>query len=284
MPLSILVTGATGKLGRLIVQRLLDLGEPVRAFTRRPDVADALFGDRVELAEGDFRDPLSVARALTGVDRVVLLSPIGERLAQDQIAVIGAAEAARVERIVKISGSDWTVDPPGRSISGAAHAEVERRLAASRIASVALRPNAWMQVSLPSQIARIKAGQALVAAYGDALVSFIDARDIADVTVQQCLAPELAQGPLVLTGAQSLGIGDVAKLASRITKRDLAVDAAPSNGLAPLGFEQRAVAEFMVLLREGRAAATTSTVADLLGRPPRTVEAFLAEHLEPVAA
>ena len=182
----------------------------------------------------------------TGVDRVVLLSPIGERLAQDQIAVIGAAEAARVERIVKISGSDWTIDPPGRSISGAAHAEVERRLAASRIASVALRPNAWMQVSLPSQIARIKAGQALVAAYGEAPVGFIDARDIADVTVQQSLAPKLVQGPLVLTGSQALSIGDIGKLASRITKRDLAVEAAPSNGIASLGFEQRAVAEFMV--------------------------------------
>ena len=134
------------------------------------------------------------------------------------------------------------------------------------------------------QIARIKAGQALVAAYGEAPVGFIDARDIADVTVQQSLAPKLVQGPLVLTGSQALSIGDIGKLASRITKRDLAVEAAPSNGIASLGFEQRAVAEFMVLLREGRAAATTSTVTDLLGRPPRTVEAFLAEHFEPVAA
>ncbi len=185
---SVLVTGATGKLGRIIVRGLLALGEPVRAFTRRPEVATSLFGKRVEIAEGDFHDRASLDRAFTSIDRVLLLAPISEALLAQQIAVIEAAQRNGVQRVVKISGSDWTIDPPGHSIAGAAHAEVERVLGASGLEWSSLRPNAWMQVSLPGHVANIKAGRALSSVYGDAAVGFIDARDIANVAIHQLLA------------------------------------------------------------------------------------------------
>ena len=59
MPQSILVTGATGRLGRLVVKRLIDLGQPVRAFTRRPEIALSLFGEKIEVVatEGNNSPP-----------------------------------------------------------------------------------------------------------------------------------------------------------------------------------------------------------------------------------
>jgi len=285
MPQSTLVTGATGKLGRIIVRQLLAAGIPVRALTRRPEIAASLFGRRIEIAVGDFNDRDSLDRAFTSVDRLLLLSPISEALARDQIGVIDAAERRNVRRVVKISGSDWTIDPPDRSISGMKHAEVERRLDASPIEAVSLRPNAWMQVSLPRYVAQIKADQRLLAAFGDAAVSFIDARDIADVAVHQLLADRLEGGPLVLTGSSALSVHDIAGIAARELHRPVVVasEATPTAS-GPQSFEQRAVAEFLTLIGQGGAAATTSAVARLLGRAPRTVEAFLAEHLAAVAA
>jgi uncharacterized protein YbjT (DUF2867 family) len=285
MPQSTLVTGATGKLGRIIVRQLLAVGIPVRALTRRPEIAASLFGRRIEIAVGDFNDRDSLDRAFTSVDRLLLLSPISETLARDQIGVIDAAERRNVRRVVKISGSDWTIDPPGRSISGMKHAEVERRLDASPIEAVSLRPNAWMQVSLPRYVAQIKADQRLLAAFGDAAVSFIDARDIADVAVHQLLADRLEGGPLVLTGSSALSVHDIAGIAARELHRPVVVASeATPNASGPQSFEQRAIAEFLTLIGHGGAAATTNAVARLLGRAPRTVEAFLAEHLAAVAA
>jgi uncharacterized protein YbjT (DUF2867 family) len=285
MPQSILVTGATGRLGRLIVRRLIDLGQPVRAFTRRPEVALSIFGPNIEVAHGDFSEPDSLDHAFTSVDRILLLSPISDHLVRDQVAVIEAAERAGARRVVKISGSHWTIAPPGRSISGTAHAEVERYLAATDLESVAIRPNAWMQVSLPRHITSIKSGLPLSSAHGDAPVSYIDARDIADVAVHQLLARWVERTPLVITGSEALSIRDIAGLAARLAHRPVAVVPVGPRPLAtaPI-FEERAVSEFMTLIAEGRASELTDTVPRLLGRAPRTVEGFLSEHLEAVAS
>ena len=285
---SILVTGATGRLGRIVVQLLLERGEHVRAFTRRPSVANSLFGSDVEIAVGDFNEPDSLACALAAVDKVLLLSPISEKLARDQIAVINAAEQSGVTRIVKLSGSDWTIDPPGQSISGDAHAEVEARLQTSAIQNVSLRPNGWMQVSLPSLIEQARSGDTLFSPYASAGVGMIDARDIAAIAVNQLLTAQVEPAPLALTGSQIVTAQDIADIASRILRKTVRVtDQRPAGATpphAPESFEGRAVAQFMTLIKAGRAAQTTDTVSRLLGRAPRTVEDFLTQHLEVLPA
>lgn len=267
----------------MVVRRLLDLGEPVRAFTRRPEVAASLFGSRVEIAAGEFADAESLNRALTSVNRIVLLSPVGEQLTHHQIAVIEAAERTGVRRIVKISGSNWTIDPPGHSISGAAHAEVERRLSESPIESVTLRPNAWMQVSLQNHVARVKAGEPLSAPNRAARISYIDARDISDVAVNQLLAVRLDTTPLVLTGPRPVSIDEIAVFAEQSIGRPVAISSESPRVIATPSFEERAVAEFATLIGRGQAATPTETVSRVLARPPRTVEAYLTEQLGPAA-
>ncbi|MCJ9669091.1 MULTISPECIES: NmrA family NAD(P)-binding protein [unclassified Neorhizobium] len=282
----VLVTGATGRLGRLIVERLVAQNRPVRILTRRPETARNLFGAIVQIAAGEFADRYSLDAALRGVGRLLLLSPISERLAADQIAVANAAEAAGVQRIVKISGSDWTIDPPGVSISGDAHAAVEQHLRRLPIDSISVRPNAWMQVSLANTIKHVLAGNPLTAANLDAGVGYIDARDIADVAVHLLLADRIADvgalnlsGPDVKTPRQIAGL-----IATALGRRVTAIEKRPGIGPSDTDFEHRAVAQFATLIAAGRAAVTTDLVASILGRPPRSVEAFVSDYLAAEAA
>lgn len=271
-----LITGATGKLGRVLTPKLIAEGHRIRVLTRRPEMARELFGDKVEIAEGDFSVPASLPATLEGVSRVLLLSPISERLAEDQIALVDAAKAAGVKRVVKISGSDWTV---GTSLSGDAHKRVEDHLAQSGLEHVAVRPNAWLQVSLAAVAAQIKRGEAIAARH-TAKVGYVDVRDIADVAISQLLAPKVAVSPLVITGPDSLSIPDIAALAARIIGRPVDVSSAVT-GLPPgvEGFEAQVVKQFFVVIAQGGAAGLTDTVERVLKRKPRSVEAYLAEEL-----
>ncbi|ARM16202.1 MULTISPECIES: SDR family oxidoreductase [Rhizobium] len=281
----ILVTGATGRLGRLIVERLTATGQPVRVFTRRPDAARKLFGSAVEIAAGDYADGVSLAAACGGIGQLLLLSPISATLAADQIAVADAAAAAGIRRVVKISGSNWTIEPPGNSISGDAHAAVERHLGTLSVEHVSLRPNAWMQVSLANTIAQALVGHPVLAINPDAGVGYIDARDIADVAVHQLLAGEVAGKTLNLTGPQVVTPRQIAALLSTALRRPVAIGERASAAAAhDADFEHRAVAQFATLIAAGRAATTTDAVTALLGRAPRSVEAFISEYLAAEAA
>ncbi|MCX8999671.1 NAD(P)H-binding protein [Rhizobiaceae bacterium BDR2-2] len=275
-----IVTGATGRLGQRVVRRLLERKERVRVLTRRPQDAARLWGDRVELAAGDFAEPSRLPAVFSGAERLFLLSPIGERLAAYQNGAIDAAVAAGIGRIVKISGSDWTIENADRSVSGAAHAEVEAHLKRSGVPHVAIRPNAWMQVSLAPVVAAAARGEHLPVRYGGAAVSYIDAEDIAEVAVHALLAEKLIDGPLVLTGGEALTAVDIARIAAGVLKRPLALSETAHAGVPPhlAAFERRAIAEFIELMVEGLAASVTDTVKRLTGRPPRSAERFLANQ------
>ncbi|EKJ95901.1 hypothetical protein C241_10601 [Bradyrhizobium lupini HPC(L)] len=277
----ILVTGATGKLGQRVVSRLLQRQAEVRVLTRRREDAQKLWGDRVEIAEGNFSDRASLKAAARGADRVFLLSPIGETLAADQKTVIDAALSAGISRIVKISGSDWTIGNAARSISGAAHGEVEQYLAASGIAHTVLRPNAWMQVALEPVAAALRKGEDVPARFGDAAVSFIDADDIADVAVQALASSAPLVGPLVLTGREALTALEIARIAARILHRPVGVSHHATPVFPPhIGaFEQTAIGEFGELIREGFAASITDAIYHITGRQPRSVEDYLRARL-----
>lgn len=281
MVAKILVTGATGRLGKRVVDRLLNRNVDLRVLTRRPEQAIALWGDRVEVAKGDFSDQASIREAARGVETLFLLSPISEALAAYQSAVIDAAAAAGVRRIVKISGSDWTIRNADRSISGTAHAAVEAHLAASGTAHTVLRPNAWMQVALEAAFAAVLKGEDLPDRYSGAAVSFIDAEDIADVAVAALTAAAPIEGTFVLTGGRALTALEIGRIAARILHRPIGISQNSLTALPPHldAFEQQAIGEFGALITEGLAASLTDDVRLITGREPRTVEAYLGARL-----
>ena len=280
MTATILVTGATGKLGQRVVGRLLQRQARVRVLSRRREDALKLWGDRVDIAEGNFSDPASLKEAARGINAIFVLSPIGETLTVDQNAVIDAALTAGVSRIVKISGSDWTIENAARSISGAAHAEVEAHLARTGVAHTVLRPNAWMQVALEPVVAALRKGEDVPARFGNAAVSFIDADDIADVAVEALTASAVLAGPLVLTGSEALTALEIARISARILHRPVGISHNVPAFPPHIGaFEQKAIGEFGQLIREGLAASVNDNIHQITGRLPRGVEAYLRARL-----
>ncbi|MFK0386179.1 NAD(P)H-binding protein [Agrobacterium sp. NPDC090273] len=277
----ILVTGATGKLGKRVVERLLKRNSEVRILTRRPEEARRLWGDAVEVAQGDFADPFSLKEALVDIDALFLLSPISEALASHQNAAVDAAAFAGIGRIVKISGSDWTIRNADRSVSGSAHALVEAYLTESGVAHTILRPNAWMQVALEPTIAAILSREDLPDRYSGAAVSYIDVDDIADVSVAALTKETPLNGAFVLTGGKALTALEIGRIAARILHRPIGVSQTVRTPLPlhPGAFEQKAVGEFGVLIAEGLASSLSDDVRRITGREPRTVDAYLSARL-----
>src|SRR3954469_24981827 len=99
----ILVTGATGTVGREVVRQLIAAGERPRMFVRNGTDPHSSTGDRVECVGGDLNRPETVEAALTGVDRVFLLTRQNSRQLDQERAVIDAAARAHVRRVVKLS-------------------------------------------------------------------------------------------------------------------------------------------------------------------------------------
>lgn len=229
----ILVFGATGRVGGEVARVLAAKGEAVRCLVRDASRASALPNVGIEVVGGDLDDTQAIAAALGGVKRVFLMSPVGETMGARQCAVIDSAVVAGVDRIVKLSGSSWTIKAGRETATGAAHAAVEERLAKSGIAHVNLRPNAFMQGTLARLPGEIAQGDSFGLALGEAAVSFIDVRDIADVAVTALCAPSPGSAVRHLTGPRAWSGGQIAALASKLCGRMINYRAiAPAAALA----------------------------------------------------
>ncbi|MFD7644766.1 NAD(P)H-binding protein [Kitasatospora sp. NPDC059795] len=280
----ILVTGATGSIGRHLVRRLADRGVEFRALVRDAAKGRALGCDHVV---GDFDDPGSLTAAFDGVDRLFLNGPgaqavDGEQPMVRQIgAAIDAAVAAGVERVVKISV--WHAAPGGR-LSEGAHGELDRRLAATDLHWTVLQPSGFLQ-NLLGPAAFTSDGR-LISRYGDGPISHIDCHDIAACADVLLTGPARPGETFVLTGPEAL---TDAQLADRVaaalgrpvgrvalTPGDLATALAGQG--APIGFAED-LAELLRGAAAGSLAEVTTAVPDLLGRPARTVDEFLADNL-----
>src|SRR4029077_9299498 len=132
-----LVTGATGRAGSQVVRALLERTHEVRAFVRDPAGARDLLGGDAELAVGDFADHASVRAALNGVSDVFLSGPDDPRRVEWEKAVIDAAAAAGVRRIVKLSSIVARRGAPVAFWDW--HGRIESHLRQSAIPAVVLR-------------------------------------------------------------------------------------------------------------------------------------------------
>ena len=276
-PQTILLTGATGRLGRLLTQELIKTGHRLRILTRDPLAAHALFGDAVSIKRGDLSDPESLPRAVEGISRMFLLSPIAEDMATQQTNLLRAAAKAGVQRVVKLSGSDWTI---GASASGNAHALIEERGTELFPEFVAIRPNAWAQVALAPTLRHLSEGGPLLIRHGEAPVSYIDIRDIVDVAHHQLLAAKARQKPLVITGPQALTAIEIADLASRLLARPVTIGPPPPLPSSDT-FEGRVIAQFSALIAAGAASSVSPTTERLLRRPARSLATYFTKTLAP---
>lgn len=199
----ILVTGATGAVGTLVVQELQARDANVRAFVRDPSTAATRLGD-LDLAPGDFDDPASLQRALHGVDRVYLSAADGPRKVAHETAVIDAAAEAGVQRIVKLSAMH--ADPASALPAYRWHGEIEAHLRRSTVPTVLLRP-AFFMTNLLMVAGGVAQTGTLHAPTAGRLVAMIDIRDVAAAAAVTLLDDGHTGRTYELTGPSPITFG-----------------------------------------------------------------------------
>jgi NAD(P)H dehydrogenase (quinone) len=277
----ILVTGATGSIGRHLVRRLHELDVPFRAMARDKSRARTLDCDVVL---GDFDDPDSLAPAMAGVDRLFLngagaVPSAGvQPMIPQQIAAVDAAVAAGVEAVVKVSV--WGARPGGK-LSEGAHWQIEQHLKAAPLAWAMLQPSGFMKNFL-NGTGEPAAGDEVLGLAGDWRVSYIDCFDIA-----ACAAALLTDIPVdnrtfVLTGPEALTQAQIAaKLSAAFDRTVRSVELSAEGMAARLtaqGLPPQFAADVVELWTDvaaGSLSEVTPTVRELTGRPPRTLDEFL---------
>jgi uncharacterized protein YbjT (DUF2867 family) len=280
----ILVTGASGSIGRHLVTQLRERHVPFRALVRSQDKAAELDCD---VAVGDFDDPGSIMRALRGVDRLFLnaggaVPADGDQpMIRQQEAAIDAAAAAGVSRVVKISVLG--AREGGRLATGA-HWRIEEHLKASGLAWSVLRPNGFMQNFLTGAAALTIDGK-LIDGYGGSAVAYIDCYDIAACAAALLAGPGQAAESYDLTGPEPLTSAGIAeKLSAALGRTVTPVTLTPPELAATLvgrGLPASFAGDVAALAAEvadGSLAATTPAVRDLTGRAPRTFDEFLVAN------
>lgn len=278
----ILITGATGNVGAATVAELLASGHSVRAFARDAGRARARLGDGVAVAAGDFDDAASIARALDGVDAVLLSSADQPDKPRHEIAVIDAAKAAGVSRIVKVSTRGAAADSPLPPFDW--HGRIEEHLLRSEIPSVILHSNFYM-TNLLASAPMIAATGSLIAPAAGAKVAMIDPRDTGAVAAVALTAGAYDGTTLEPTGPEAITYEQIAEHLSAATGRTIPFVAVPDEAshaaLLEAGMPGWLVAHLdhlFPLLRQGEMAEPTDVVRLVTGREPRSFAAWANDH------
>jgi uncharacterized protein YbjT (DUF2867 family) len=210
----ILVTGATGLAGSAVIREFIGNGHPVRALVRSRAKARAFEAfPTVELVEGDMSRPQTLEAALSGVDRVLLISSPDQQMAERQSTFIDAARKAGVRHIVKFSGlSAADVDTP--FVFGSMHADIERYLEGSGLSWTQLRPSQFMTEYL-REVPTILAQSALFLPLEDAKLVPVDVADIAKAAFALLTTPGHEAKIYAMSGPEALSMEEIAEQISR---------------------------------------------------------------------
>ncbi|MER5890484.1 SDR family oxidoreductase [Streptomyces sp. NPDC001941] len=273
---TVLVTGATGTVGSELIRALRGRGVTVRAMVR--DAARPVSG--VENVVADLRDPASVGAALKGVDAAFLNSPSAPDAAELQKSFADLARDNGVRRLVLLSQYAARADSPVRFLRW--HAEVEAHLAGLGLDHTVLRPNLYLQALLG--LADTIAKGILPAPIGDAAVSAVDTRDIADAAAVVLTTPGHTGRTYTLTGPRAVTHIEIARALSAATGLDVTFHDTPADqftaalsGVLP-PWQLEGLVEDYAHYARGEAAAVHACVSDLTGRPARDVTDFARDY------
>src|SRR5213080_438860 len=282
MSKSVLVTGATGSVGRDVAKRLSEMGASVRAGVRDQAKARKQFGSDIALAPFDFENEKTFSGALEGVEKVFLLPPLLPNQLELMNRFVDAAKRAGVGHIVKLSaiGIDDETQPTAIKWHGAS----ERHIRESGVAFTFLRPNSFMQNFITYFPPR---NGAIYLPWGNGTASFVDTRDIASVAAK-VLTTDGHEGKIyTLTGPATLGIAEVARILSEMTGREFKYvdvpEAAARDGMLQAGvppWQVDLVMELHAVKKQNRWSAVTSDIEEVTGTPPTDFTQFARDHAD----
>jgi NAD(P)H dehydrogenase (quinone) len=294
MAQKLLVTGASGKLGQLVLDALLRRGvaaSDIVATTRDPSKLAGYAAKGVEVRAADFNDAELTRKAFTGADRIALISTDalddkGTRKAQ-QAAAVQAAKDAGARHIV------YTSLPAAESskvIFAGDHLGTEQAIKASGLTYTLLR-NSWYQENMFMNLPQVLKSGHWYTSSGTGKIAHVAREDCAEA-----IAAALASGSnecvtYTLTGSELRSTDEVAALASEITGKPIEVVHLTDEQLAG-GMKAAGVPEFLIptlvsfetAAREGNLGAQTNDVETLTSRKPKSLRAFFEESKDALLA
>ncbi|MGW5030777.1 SDR family oxidoreductase [Streptomyces nigra] len=279
----IIVTGATGKLGRRVVERLLERvpADRVGVSVRDPGKAQDLADRGVRVRQGDFDDPASLVHAFEGAEQLLLVSldRAGEGCVAGHRTAIDAAVKADVGRIVYTSQMGAAHDSRFQPCRD--HAATEDLLRATGLPWTALRNGFYASSALQFLEAAPHTGD--IALPADGPVAWTGHDDLAEATAAILTGEARFDGPTPpLTGAAALDLDMIAEIASRVTGRPFTRSVVPDDAYREQILAHGAPSHLADLLlsifaaaRNGEFTAVAPTLAGLIGRAPVPFEALL---------
>ncbi|WP_040709850.1 NAD(P)H-binding protein [Nocardiopsis potens] len=300
--MTILVTGATGNIGRRVVAGLLAAGRPVRAMTRDPEAAAALLPAGARIVRGDFEDPDTWEAALDGVDRVHLFPFVDPAPAQGP-GFIGAAVDAGVRRFAVHSaaaaGFPYQGDPGDASLTPyrrhladerEAHLAVERAVEASGAEWTHVRPGLLAAGTL-DRAAEIRAGE-VRSPYPGARSTLVHEADVAEVAVAALVTDDHLGCAHTVTGPEPLTEAEQVAAVARAVGREVRfTEITPEQARREWYDPERGVTrevldrtlEMMAAAETADQVPPTDTYRRITGRPPRTYARWARDHREDFA-
>ncbi len=282
---TILVTGATGTVGREVVKQL-SMQDSIRV---RAGVHSIIKGENlrrlpdVEVVEMEFEDPGSLHAAFTHVDKVFLITPNARDQVDQARILIDEARRADVQHIVRLSASGADAEPAIQL--GRWHREIERDIEQSGIAFTHLRPTSFMQNFINYNSGSIIHEGKFYMPTGEGKVSYVDTRDIAAVGVEALIGADHEGKAYEVTGPEALSHTQIADIFSEVLKKEVQfVDIPEHTALQTMlahhtpEWMANAMLELYNLYKSGYGCRVTDTVERLAGRPAHTFRHFAEDY------
>lgn len=284
--MTILVTGATGNVGRNVVNQLVARGADVRALVRDPSKADLPAG--VEVVQGDLLDVDSLRRVMSGVSTLFLLNGVVADEYTQALIALNVAREAGIERIVYLSviHSDVYVNVP----HFAGKFGVERMIEQMGLNATILRPAYFMDNEIT--IKDVVTGYDIYPMpIGDKGLAMTDARDVGEIAAIELIRREHSATPLPLNrinlvGPDTLTGASAAAIWTKVLGRTIAYPGDDTAGFEQnlrqfmpswMAFDMRLMAERFLSDGMLPEAGDLDRLTTLLGRPLRTYRDFVAQ-------
>jgi uncharacterized protein YbjT (DUF2867 family) len=282
------VVGATGRVGSLVVEQLLSADEAVRVLVRDPVKAHRLFdevGGDLDVRAVPLDDRRAVIAALDGARAAfIAMGSVGLEGNLQRLVLGAAARASSLEQVVRLSVLN--AGPSSLGLNQQGHWSIDFTAESLDLPYTTIRPSVF-SASVLAAAAEIRSRRTWTGLADTGRVALCDHRDVAEVAVRVLRDSTTWGAHYDLTGPRLVSWPEVAALLSaelgesvefRVVPDQTLVHRMIDAGVPPAKAELLVTREWAILYGENE--RTTGTIGELLGRPPRTVETFLHDHID----
>lgn len=274
----ILITGASGNVGKEVLKQITQTGVEVRAAFQ--SISKAATPPGVEIVSVDYNRAETLQTALEGVDRVFLVGPPTAQLTALERKAMEVIAHSDIRQVVKLSAMG------GReALFTRQHAESEDYIQSTGVPYTFLRPNGFMQNMANYNAPTINTQDSFYGSEGDGRVSHIDIRDVAAVAVKALTEDGHVGKAYTLTGPEALTNKEIAQILSNELGREIRFINLPpaqlKEALLSAGVTEwnaDALLDLQRLYRDGKATTVTPDVEQILGRKPISFAQFFRDY------